>query len=34
MRFGDRVRMEAKLTDGSPVFGPIDQKLVATGDGA
>lgn len=29
MRFGDRVRMEARETDGSPLFGTIDQEVVA-----
>ena len=28
MSFGDRVRMEALATDGSPLFGAIDQKVV------
>lgn len=28
MKFGDRVRMEATLPDGAPVFGVIDQKVV------
>jgi fumarylacetoacetate (FAA) hydrolase len=28
MRFGDRVRMEAKATDGTAVFGAIDQQVV------
>lgn len=28
MRFGDRVRMEARLEDGSPLFGAIDQMVV------
>lgn len=28
MRFGDRVRMEAALPDGTPLFGPIDQIAV------
>ncbi|NLR97355.1 fumarylacetoacetate hydrolase [Rhizobium sp. P38BS-XIX] len=28
MKFGDRVRMEATLPDGSPLFGPIDQQVV------
>ena len=28
MKFGDRVRMEATLPDGSPLFGVIDQKVV------
>ena len=28
MAFGDRVRMEAKLPDGTPLFGKIDQKVV------
>ncbi|WP_428152156.1 fumarylacetoacetate hydrolase family protein [Brevundimonas sp.] len=29
MRFGDTVRMEAILPDGSPLFGVIDQRVVA-----
>ena len=28
MKFGDRVRMEAKLPDGTPLFGMIDQRVV------
>jgi fumarylacetoacetate (FAA) hydrolase len=28
MRFGDRVRMEARHPDGTPLFGAIDQKVV------
>ncbi len=28
MKFGDRVRMEATLRDGSPLFGAIDQRVV------
>ena len=28
MRFGDRVRMEARAADGSPLFGAIDQTVV------
>ena len=28
MKFGDRVRMEAKMPDGTPLFGIIDQKVV------
>jgi fumarylacetoacetate (FAA) hydrolase len=28
MRFGDRVRMEARLPDGAPLFGAIDQRVV------
>lgn len=28
MGFGDRVRMEARLPDGTPLFGAIDQTLV------
>jgi fumarylacetoacetate (FAA) hydrolase len=28
MKFGDRVRMEAKLPDGTPLFGVIDQRVV------
>lgn len=27
-RFGDRVRMEAVCLDGSPLFGPVDQRIV------
>jgi fumarylacetoacetate (FAA) hydrolase len=27
MRFGDRVRMEARADDGTPVFGAIDQRV-------
>jgi fumarylacetoacetate (FAA) hydrolase len=30
MEFGDRVFMEARGTDGSPLFGPIDQQVVST----
>ena len=29
MRFGDRVRMEARSDDGAPLFGAIDQRVVA-----
>lgn len=29
LRFGDRVRMEARAQDGSPLFGTIDQRVVA-----
>jgi len=29
MRFGDRVRMEARNADGSPLFGAIDQQVVS-----
>lgn len=29
MRFGDRVRMEARDRDGGPLFGAIDQRVVA-----
>ncbi|NIJ06755.1 fumarylacetoacetate (FAA) hydrolase [Sphingomonas vulcanisoli] len=29
MRFGDRVRMEARTTDDAPLFGAIDQSVVA-----
>lgn len=29
MRFGDRVRMECRMRDGAPLFGPIDQRVVA-----
>lgn len=29
MKFQDTVRMEATLPDGSPLFGPIDQRVVA-----
>jgi fumarylacetoacetate (FAA) hydrolase len=32
MRFGDRVRMEARLPNGSTVFGVIDQQVVAAGN--
>ena len=28
MRFGDRVRMEARTRDGEPLFGAIDQRVV------
>lgn len=28
MRFGDRVRMESRHPDGTPLFGAIDQKVV------
>ncbi|WP_114955070.1 fumarylacetoacetate hydrolase family protein [Sphingosinicella terrae] len=28
MKFGDRVRMEARLPDGAPLFGAIDQTVV------
>ena len=28
MKFGDRVRMEASLPDGTPLFGVIDQRVV------
>lgn len=28
MQFGDRVRIEARRTDGSPLFGAIDQQVV------
>ncbi|MEX0407356.1 hypothetical protein ABGN05_16985 [Aquibium sp. LZ166] len=31
MRFGDRVQREAKLPDGTPLFGGIDQKMVKAG---
>lgn len=31
MRFGDRVRMEVLTADGSPLFGAIDQRVVAEG---
>ena len=31
MRFGDRVRMEARNADGSPLFGAIDQRVVQEG---
>jgi len=31
MRFGDRVRMEARCADGSPLFGAIDQQVVEAG---
>jgi fumarylacetoacetate (FAA) hydrolase len=29
MRFGDRVRMEARLKSGEPLFGAIDQKVIS-----
>ncbi|GAB4274315.1 MAG: fumarylacetoacetate hydrolase family protein [Pararhodobacter sp.] len=29
MQFGDRVRMECRAADGSPLFGAIDQRVVA-----
>ncbi|MCA0871512.1 fumarylacetoacetate hydrolase family protein [Seohaeicola saemankumensis] len=29
MRFGDRVRMECRAKDGAPLFGAIDQQVVA-----
>ena len=32
MRFGDTVRMEARLPDGAALFGAIDQRVVALGD--
>ena len=28
MKFGDRVRMEATMPDGAPLFGAIDQRVV------
>ena len=28
MRFGDRVRMEARAPGGAPLFGAIDQRVV------
>ena len=31
MAFGDRVRMECRARDGSPLFGAIDQRVVAQG---
>lgn len=31
MRFGDSVRMEARDRDGRPLFGAIDQRVVAAG---
>ena len=31
MKFGDTIRIEAKGRDGQPVFGAIDQKVVALG---
>ena len=31
MRFGDRVRMEARTADGAPLFGAIDQRVVEAG---
>jgi fumarylacetoacetate (FAA) hydrolase len=30
MRFGDRVRMEARDRQGAPLFGPIDQRVVSS----
>jgi fumarylacetoacetate (FAA) hydrolase len=33
MRFGDTVRMEARLPDGATLFGAIDQRVVALGNG-
>lgn len=33
MKFGDRVRIEMKLPDGSSVFGAIDQKVQKYGSG-
>ncbi len=32
MRFGDTVRMEARLPGGGPLFGAIDQRVVAMGE--
>lgn len=29
MKFGDHIRMECRLRNGDPVFGPIDQKVVS-----
>ena len=34
MRFGDTVRMEARLSDGTSPFGAIDQRVVRLGRGA
>jgi fumarylacetoacetate (FAA) hydrolase len=34
MRFGDTVRMEARLSDGTSPFGAIDQRVVSLGRGA
>lgn len=31
MKFGETIRMEARLPDGSPLFGPIAQKIAAGG---
>ena len=31
MLFGDRIRMEARCADGSPLFGAIDQRVVQEG---
>ena len=31
MRFGDRVRMESRNSDGSPLFGAIDQRVIQGG---
>jgi fumarylacetoacetate (FAA) hydrolase len=31
MRFGDRVRMEARAPDGSAPFGAIDARVVEAG---
>lgn len=31
MAFGDTVRMEVFLDDGSPLFGAIDQRVVRAG---
>jgi len=28
MKFGDRVRMEARLPSGAPLFGAIDQRVI------
>lgn len=34
MKFGDRVRMETTLPDGTPLFGAIDQQVVKAGSRA
>lgn len=34
MRFGDTIRMEARLFDGTSPFGAIDQRVVSLGRGA
>lgn len=33
MAFGDRVRMEARTQEGTPLFGPIDQMVAPHSDG-